>query len=192
MKRLLLFILLTTACGCTEFTPKPRGYMRIEPPVPAYQPVALQELPFDFQVSQITHIELAELGDTTRWINIAYPTLGAKLYGSFFLLDAAAIKQAHIESDELMHRQLRYGTIDSKVYDNPDNGIFATLSTVDGLSPSPLRFTVTDGESAFFTAALYFNCVMNPDSLAPAIRYIQRDVEKLIESFTWKPAHANP
>ncbi|MDL2221688.1 gliding motility protein GldD [Parabacteroides sp. OttesenSCG-928-N08] len=192
MKRLLLLLLLTTAWGCTEYTPKPRGYMRIEPPAPSYHPLALPELPFDFYVSQYTQIELAELGDTANWINVAYPTLGAKLYGSFFHLDVDAIERAIRESNELMLRQLRYGTVDSKAFDNPDNGVFATLSTVDGLSPSPLRFIVTDGESAFFTAALYFHCVMNPDSLAPAIQYIQRDVEALIESFTWKLPHAAP
>ena len=38
--------------SCVEYTPKPRGYVRIEPSKAQYKPLDLSYLPFNFDVSQ--------------------------------------------------------------------------------------------------------------------------------------------
>ena len=38
-------LLLALCVSCTEYTPKPRGYFRIEPPVPSYQTLPVEDLP---------------------------------------------------------------------------------------------------------------------------------------------------
>ena len=37
--------LLALCVSCTEYTPKPRGYFRIEPPAPSYQALPVGDLP---------------------------------------------------------------------------------------------------------------------------------------------------
>ena len=37
--------LLALCVSCTEYTPKPRGYFRIEPPAPSYQALAVKDIP---------------------------------------------------------------------------------------------------------------------------------------------------
>ena len=39
-------LLLALCVSCTEYTPKPRGYFRIEPPVPSYQTLPVEDLYF--------------------------------------------------------------------------------------------------------------------------------------------------
>lgn len=45
-------LLLALCVSCTEYTPKPRGYFRIEPPVPSYQTLPVEDLPYTFRLSR--------------------------------------------------------------------------------------------------------------------------------------------
>lgn len=46
--------------SCVEYTPKPRGYVRIEPSKAQYKPLDLSYLPFNFDVSQTAVIEVPD------------------------------------------------------------------------------------------------------------------------------------
>lgn len=59
-----LFIFL--CISCTEYTPKPRGYFRIEPPKARYQALPLDSLPYTFNVSQLVTVELPPGGKSRR------------------------------------------------------------------------------------------------------------------------------
>ena len=65
--------------ACVEYTPKPRGYVRIEPEVVAYEPLDLPELPFLFEVSQAATVELPDSEATLPMFNLSYPSLHAKV-----------------------------------------------------------------------------------------------------------------
>lgn len=79
MKRILsagLLLCLLLCASCAEYTPKPRGYFRIEPPQADYQLLPLDSLPYSFRVSRLVTVELPEVGSPEGWINLSYPAWG--------------------------------------------------------------------------------------------------------------------
>ena len=61
--------------SCVEYTPKPRGYVRIEPSKAQYKPLDLSYLPFNFDVSQTAVIEVPDQKKGVTGLNISYPEL---------------------------------------------------------------------------------------------------------------------
>ena len=55
--------LLALCVSCTEYTPKPRGYFRIEPPAPSYQALPVRDLPYTFRLSRWAEVELPPVGN---------------------------------------------------------------------------------------------------------------------------------
>ena len=75
--------LLALCVSCTEYTPKPRGYFRIEPPAPSYHALPVGDLPYTFRLSRWAEVELPPVGNPAGWINLSYPQLNVKLYCSY-------------------------------------------------------------------------------------------------------------
>ncbi len=51
---------------------------------------------------------------------------------------------------------------------------------------SPLQFFATDSLSHFLRGALYFDARPNNDSLAPVIRFIEKDIRNLLGTLEWE------
>lgn len=175
-------------CGsCTEYTPKPRGYFRIEPPQARYQLLPLDSLPYSFNVSQLVTVELPEVGSPEGWINLSYPSLGVKIYCSYLPVTRTTLPAVENESRSLVSRQAKQAReVKEQVYSNPEEQVYGSLFLLDGESASPVQFMLTDSVSNFFRGALYYDCVPNSDSLAPVTDYLRKDIIELIQSFTWK------
>jgi len=187
---LCLLIVAATAVSCssrTDYTPKPRGYFRIEPPVPSYVSLPLDELPYSFNISSEVTVELPPVGDPVGWINLAYPSLGAKIYCSYIPIRKGDLHTVMEESRSLVIRQSRnVQSITEQAYDNDLLKVYAVLFQLEGNTPSPIQFTVTDSATRFFRGALYYNRVSNIDSLAPVTQYVKADIMELIQSFSWQ------
>lgn len=182
-----LLILLLSCLSCAEYSPKPRGYVRIEPPSAQYTDLTVNDLPYSFRVSLHSTVELPPENDTLNWINISYPTLGAKVYCNFLSIDTASLAEAEAESRLLVSRQSqRADVITEKEYTDPEQQVYATLFLLDGESVAPVQFMLTDRYSRFFRGALYYDRKPNADSLAPVTDYLQKDIIELIQSFNWK------
>ena len=88
----MIWILLLALCAsCMEYTPKPSGYFRIEPPVPSYLPLPVEDLPYTFRLSKWAEVESPPAGNPAGWINLSYPQLNAKLYCSYFPVTPATL-----------------------------------------------------------------------------------------------------
>lgn len=180
-----LFIFL--CISCTEYTPKPRGYFRIEPPEARYQALPLDSLPYTFNVSQLVTVELPPVGSPEGWINLSYPSLGVKVYCSYLPVTRSTLQTAAVESRSLVSRQAKQANaVKEQGYSNPEEQVYGSLFLLDGESASPVQFMLTDSVSNFFRGALYYDCVPNADSLAPLTDYLRQDIIELIQSFSWK------
>lgn len=190
MKRILsagLFLCLLFCASCTEYTPKPRGYFRIELPRADYQVLSLDSLPYSFRVSRLVTVELPEVGSPEGWINLSYPSLGGKIYCSYLPVTRATLPVAENESRSLVARQIKQAeAVKVQAYSNPEERVYGSLFLLDGEAASPVQFMLTDSVSNFFRGALYYDCVPNADSLAPVTDYLRKDIIELIQSFTWK------
>jgi gliding motility-associated lipoprotein GldD len=172
--------------SCSEYTPKPRGYFRIEPPAPAYVSLPPIGLPYSFQLSSLATVQLPPFAHDEGWLNLSYPSLGATIYCSYLPVNPSTLEAAIRESRELVSRQAKQATaIREQAYSNPQERVYATLYELDGASASPLQFTLTDSATHFFRGALYYQATPNPDSLAPVTQYLKADVIAFIQSFNW-------
>ena len=183
-----VFVCSLACYSCTEYTPKPRGYFRIEPGVAHYQKLPLDNLPYTFDVSQLSIVELPPVENVSgQWINISYPSLGAKIYCSYLPITPATLHRAESESRELVSRQVKdIASVVEKAYSNPDEHVYGSLFLLEGESASPIQFMLTDSAANFFRGALYYDCKPNADSLAPVTEYLRKDIIELIQSFSWK------
>lgn len=183
-----IWLLLLSVCmSCTEYTPKPRGYFRIEPPLSSYRALPIEDLPYTFFLSKWAEVELPPVGDPAGWINLSYPALNVKLYCSYLPITPATLGRAEEESRSLVLRQAKYpDRIKVQEYSNPNAAVYGTLFLLDGESASPVQFMLTDSVSRFFRGALYYDCLPNADSLAPVTDYLKQDIIELIQSFSWK------
>lgn len=182
-------ILLCVSCSRStkEYTPKPRGYFRIELPQASYQVLPLDSLPYSFNVSQLATVELPEAGSHEGWINLSYPLLKVKVYCSYLPVTPSKLQTMEDESRLLVSRQAKQtNAVKEQAYSNPGERVYGSLFLLDGESPSPVQFMLTDSVSHFFRGALYYDCVPNADSLAPVTDYLRKDIIELIQSFTWK------
>ena len=175
---LVFLSILLCSVSCTEYTPKPRGYFRIEPPQARYQVLPLDSLPYSFNVSQLAIVELPEIGSPDGWINLSYPSLGVKIYCSYLPVTRSTL--------QIAENAKQAKAVKEQAYSNPDERVYGSLFLLDGESASPVQFMLTDSASNFFRGALYYDCVPNADSLAPVTDYLRKDIIELIQSFSWK------
>lgn len=187
MKQFLPLIILLGLCvACVDYAPKPRGYMRIEPGVPHYAPLPLDDLPYQFDISRLTAVELPPVGSPEGWINIAYPSLNARIYCSYLPITQNKFAEVERETLSLLSRQSKAEGVLEKTYENADEKVYGSLFVLEGEAVSPIQFMLTDSVSRFFRGALYYEMRPNADSLAPVTRYLQEDIIELIQTFRWK------
>lgn len=178
--------ILTAGCR-QDYTPKPRGYFRIDLPDHAYQ-VFDTNFPYQFEYPIYARIT-ADTSTLTEpyWINIQYPAFNAQLHISFkeihqnldaYLMDAHKLVDKHIP---------KANAITQQEFLNPENRVYGLTFAIKGTeAASPYQFYLTDSLSRFVRGALYFHLVPNNDSLAPVIAFLKEDVDHMIASFRWK------
>ena len=182
-----LFVGLMMCVSCTDYTPKPRGYVRIEPPRAGYKPLAVDNMPCAFLVSQLVTVEQPKAEGSERWVNLSYPSLGAKIYCSYLPVTLATLPGVMNESRMMVGRLMKQeNDVKERAYENPSEGVYGSLFLLSGDVASPVQFVLTDSARHFFRGALYYDCVPNADSLAPLTDYFRADIIELIQSFTWK------
>jgi gliding motility-associated lipoprotein GldD len=94
----------------------------------------------------------------------------------------------HIREAEKMvyEHTIKASAIDTKSFEYPDKKVYGNFYELKGQSASNLQFYITDSTKHFVTAYLYFNTRPKPDSLAPAVDYIKKDMKHLLDTFEWK------
>lgn len=180
---ILILLVLTLTCCHKGNTPKPYGYARLDIPDTAYAPVR-QHLPYSFDLSKNAYI--TPRPDEPNWIDIVYPGINAKIHCSYQPIHNNLLYL----SDEAQHFVYNHSSMASAISEqgfvNETQRVYGVLYELSGNTASPYQFYLTDSTRHFMRAAVYFNCIPNRDSLAPAISYLRTDIERMIESFEWK------
>ena len=181
----LIIIFIFISCGDT-YIPRPYGYFRVDLPEHCYQKLDTLNLPYSFDVPQISRIVSRETSDDKYWIDIQYPTLNGSIYCSY-----KPVKGDLFELSEEAHKivykhNVRADGIGEMFFEHPEQQVYSVLYDLAGNTASPVQFVVTDSVRHFFRAALYFDNVPNKDSIAPMVQYVREDIVRLIESFEWK------
>jgi gliding motility-associated lipoprotein GldD len=188
MKHLPYVLLLLFALSCSQdYTPKPRGYYRIDLPGKAYRRFDTT-FPYTFEYPAYAKI----VPDSSRmaepyWINILYTPFHAQLHISYKVIKDN-LRQYFEDSRTLVNKHIpKANAIRQREYLNPGNRVFGLVYDIKGSdAASTYQFYLTDSISKFLRGALYFNLVPNNDSLQPVIAFLKEDIDHMIVTFRWK------
>ena len=180
----LIFIFLSLvlfSCG-KEPIPKPYGELRLEYPAPKYQKFE-SSCPFTFEYSDFAKVDP---GKKECWYYINYPKMKAKVFITYYPIRNDF--DLHLkEAEKLVYEHtIKASAIETKSFSYPEKKVYGNFYELKGQSASNLQFYATDSTKHFLTANLYFNTRPKPDSLAPAVDYIKKDVLHMIDTFHWK------
>lgn len=173
--------LLLVSCG-KDPVPKPYGELRLEYPAPKYQKFE-NNCNYTFEYSDFANITDAK---KPCWYYLNYPKMKAKVFVTYYPIqnDFAANIQ---EAEKMVYEHtIKASAIDTKSFEYPEKKVYGNFYELKGQSASNLQFYITDSTKHFVTAYLYFNTRPKPDSLAPAVDYIKRDMKHLLDTFEWK------
>ena len=185
--RVLLISAVFLLASChKDYTPKPKGYFRIDFPKKAYHQID-QYLPYSLEIANYSK----SIPDTERnaqpgWINIATPANKAYLHISYANLHNNLSK--HIEESRKLayNHTVKADAIQERLFINPENHVYGTIYYIDGNAASPVQFYLTDSTKHFLRGALYIREIPNIDSLRPVIEFLKPDIVHLIETTHWK------
>lgn len=193
MKYRWIILLTIILYSCNDnYTPKPKGFFRIELQDKTYIPFNSNNYPFSFEiasVSRIINFENAENKDAeNNWFDIYYPFYKARIYCTYTPLTREKFRAVSEDSYRFVYRHsIKADAIGEEVFSYPEKRTSGILYTLSGNTASPVQFIVTDSTRHFFRGALYFDdCIPNQDSLRPVINYIYDDIFHLIDTFNWK------
>jgi len=173
--------LLMVSCG-KDPVPKPYGELRLEYPAPRYQKFQ-NNCAYTFEYS-----DFAKITDAKRpcWYYLNYPKMKAKVFVTYYPIQNDF--SDHIKEAEKMvyEHTIKASAIDTKSFEYPEKKVYGNFYELKGQSASNLQFYITDSTRHFVTAYLYFNTRPKPDSLAPAVDYIKKDMKHLLDTLEWK------
>lgn len=183
--------LLGLAVGCTstpDFTPKPKGYNRIDLPPHAYQQLAPGH-PYQFEYSRYAKV----LRDSSylaqpHWINIYYPQLKANVQITYAALNGKPQLYTKLLEDArklTSKHEIKATAIDETTLKTP-HGMRVAVFQLQGEVPSQFQFYTTDSTKHFFRGALYFRTATANDSLAPVIEYVKQDIVRMLNTLRYQ------
>lgn len=186
-----LIAFLSVSCS-SDYSPKPRGYFRIELPEPVYHD--LVAYPY-FKCGISNQVFVEELDNKSLEMKekngieftLDYPRFQAKIYCSYFRINSSNFRTFSEESRRMIYvLEQKAKGITEIAYSHPEQKVYGVVYEIEGTAVSPIQFIVSDSVRSFFKGALYFDAIINRDSIAPVVRYINQDIHVMIESFQWK------
>jgi gliding motility-associated lipoprotein GldD len=190
-----LFIFIVSAIlfsGCkNHYTPKPRGYFRIDFPGRNYKPFNDASFPFHFEIPRYAETGKGSGYNTGPFdITVTIPEFKADIHLTYKEI-AKNNREAKLDTMLEDSRTLAYkhavkaNAIDERIFMNPVSKVYGTIYMIKGDVASPMQFYLTDSVKHFLRGAFYIRETPNPDSLKPVIDFIEPDIVHLIETTTW-------
>jgi gliding motility-associated lipoprotein GldD len=181
----LSFILLISACN-QNYSPKPRGYFRIDLPEKSYVKFD-STFPFSFEYPKYATIIKDPYSQNEKyWINLEMYDFDATLHFSYkkvngnlvkYLEDSHTLVSKHIPKADAIY--------DSIIIDRQRNVFGLSYQIIGSDAASPFQFFLTDSSTHFLRGALYFNSIPNNDSMQPVIDFIAKDIDHIINTLEW-------
>jgi gliding motility-associated lipoprotein GldD len=189
------------SCGDDEddvvYSPKPRGYFRIDFPEKNYRSFdSLSECSFEIPTYAYVQIEKnqAKSVDTGRyanarphWMNIKYPKFKATVNMTHLWVHDNLnnyLEDSHFFA--FSKHQIKATGIDQSVVLRDSAKVYGLVFDIEGNTASSVQFYLTDSTKHFLRGALYFDARTNIDSLKLVIDFIRKDLIRMITTTKWK------
>jgi gliding motility-associated lipoprotein GldD len=187
-----VFVLLAFIACNSDYTPKRRGYFKIDLPQKSYQQFDQPGYPYRFEYpaySQIVKDTLffGQKPENPYWINIVFPQFSGKIYMSYKEIGKNKFDSLVADAFTLSYKQHTYkaSAIEPASFTTP-NGISGVYFNLKGNTATANQFFATDSVKHFLRGALYFDATPNEDSLKPVNNFLREDLQHLINTLRWK------
>jgi gliding motility-associated lipoprotein GldD len=187
---LSIIALLVISCN-SEFTPKKRGYYRIDFPKHEYQTFDQPGYPYSFEYPVYAKI----VKDTTFfesnpenpfWINIEFPRFHGKVYISYKDVTGSDYTKLVNDAYKMTYKHSSKATEITDSAMRTRNEVDGVFFNVGGNAATAKQFFLTDKTKHFLRGALYFDASPNEDSLSVVNDFLQEDLKHLINTLKWK------
>ena len=184
------------ACNDT-YSPKRRGYFKIDFPPHQYQSFDRPDFPYTFEYPVYANIirdssYFDTIPENPYWINVDFPRFGARIYISYKQIGQNTFDKLRDDAYKMTFKHTyKASSIDDSVINTP-NGVSGIFFKVGGNAATAKQFFVTDTIHHFLRGALYFDSSPNEDSLSRVNSFIQEDMAHLINTFRWKTPALTP
>lgn len=190
MRNFQLSLVLVSAvvifsCESESYTPKPKGFFRIDLPEKKYE-VAEIDCPFTFEKPIYSSIKKVEQADKPCWFNLDFTTLQASLYFSYNTLNHDIDKYLEDSRTLAFKHSVKATDIEQIVINYPDKKVYGLIYDIKGDAASEFQFHLTDSSQHFLVGSLYFNTPPNQDSIHPVLEFVKQDIEHFFSTFEWK------
>ena len=188
--RFSIACLLFLSCN-SVYTPKRRGYFRIDFPKHEYQTFNQPGFPYTFEYPVYANIVrdssfFDTVPENPYWINIDFPRFNGRIYISYKAIGPNKFEKLRNDAFEMTFKHsVKASSIDQTVIQTP-NGIGGIYFNVGGNAATANQFFLTDTTKHFLRGALYFDTTPNEDSLAVVNQFLEKDMWHLINTFKWK------
>jgi gliding motility-associated lipoprotein GldD len=174
-----------------SYTPKRRGYFRIDFPRHEYQTFDRPGYPYSFEYPVYANVIkdssfFDKSPENPYWINVEFPRFGARIYVSYKQIGPNSYDKLIDDAFKMTYQHAsKASSIDQAVIHTP-NGVGGIFFHVGGNAATAQQFFLTDTTRHFLRGALYFDTTPNEDSLATVNNFLQEDLRHLINTFKWK------
>jgi gliding motility-associated lipoprotein GldD len=184
------FLFFVQSCN-SNYTPRPRGYFKIQFPHHQYQSFDQPGFPYSFEypvyatvIRDTTFFE--DKPENPYWINIDFPRFNARIYMSYKEIGKNSFDKLKDDAYKMSYKHTYKATsIEDTVIKTP-LGVSGIFFTVGGNAATAKQFFVSDSVKHFLRGALYFDTAPNEDSLSIVNQFLQEDMKHLINTLRWK------
>ena len=188
--RFSLLCLVVISCN-SVYTPKRRGYFKIDFPKHQYQLFDQPGFPYTFEYPVYANVVrdssfFDTVPENPYWINIDFPRFNGRIYVSYKAIGPNKFEKLREDAFKMTYKHtLKASSIDQTVIQTP-NGIGGIYFNVGGNAATANQFFLTDTTRNFLRGALYFDTAPNEDSLGIVNNFLEKDMEHLINTFKWR------
>ncbi len=183
-----LVFLFFTSCQNNNYSPKPKGYFRINFPEKKYQSLNISA-PFSFEYPTYSQLEKDNSdGAETFWYNLHFNQFNGYLHLTYYDVNQRNKYNELVEDARSLafKHTVKASAIDQKMINYPDKNVYGIYYAIEGNTASSVQFFLTDSLKHYFRGALYFNERPQYDSIEPVVKFIKADIDKMISTFKWK------
>lgn len=168
--------------------PRQKAYQRFYFPEKKYTSY-LSPCKFGFELPVYAYIENKDSMRSQRllldscWINVVFPELNGKIHMSYKYYENQEMLTKLLEDGYKLtsKHMVKASYIKDSIIDRPN--LKGLIYSVGGNAASEKQFILTDYKHQFVRGALYFNSIPNYDSMKPVLDFVDRDINRLIETF---------
>ena len=188
---LILFILIASCSTEPNQQPRPRQYPRISFPTKEYQSYSYVACPFAIDIPAYSNVIqkkrfFEEVLDNPCWFDVVMEDFNATIHCSYYEIseDYSFDKLVNDAYTMASKHNVKASFREEFIVEN-QRGAKGMIFKINGPVATPYQFYMSDSTNHFLRGSLYFNDRVDTDSIAPVVAFIEKDIERLLESLDW-------